>query len=424
MLKSVKKLESNIFSLEIVLEGRDYQEALLHYMDYIPDYLKFSFDNELFPKGQTPIAVNEEAHGDDIYRYVLETKFPYLYQDAVAASNLTNALLKEIKIIGFSKEKISLTALVESKESKSSEHIGNTTSTDVESSNPCEILNRTMTDISNVDMLIINSSVKRDEWFWKNLQAWCVAYGQQIHDEFLPVLNEIGVIELRNGAIWIDIGDENSMRFIYPILEIAIFPTAVFAAALREYITEFTKEDEQNLKKYIFSCVDDILSPAEQLDNVSKKALLNRLSDYSIACYNEVFSGYSLYGEHGVDYEDFMDYERLNAWTRNHQVKCAHMLCDYVAYIKNFRNIASLDDLKLLKSIVEKNTPKELETMMKLFDKAHSYAEGIYMRVRGMLNGSCNIKWKAMGQCQYCGGEFKKTLFAYKCKDCKTKKDY
>lgn len=418
MLKAVKKLESNAFSLEIVLEGRDYQEALLHYMDYIPEHFKFSFENELFPAGKTPIVVNEEAHGDDIYRYVLEAKFPHLYQDAVDAANLTNAVLKEVEIIGFSKEQILLTAIVETKEPTSSEYIGNMVAVDAEASNPSEVLKTAMTNISNVDKLIINPSVKRDERFWKILQTWCVAYGLQINDKFLPILNEIGVISLRNGSVGMDISDPNPIRFIYPLLELTIFPIAVFVAALKEYIPEFTREDELNLKKYIFSCADDIYSSTENLDSASKKVLRDRLLDYTTACRNEILCGYSLYGQFG------MDYNGLKGWTKNHQAKCAHMLCDYMVYIKNFRDIASLEDLQLLKPIVEKNTSQDLQKIIKLFDKAHIEVGSIFMTVRGVLNGSCNIKWKAKGRCQYCGGGFKKSLFGIKCKDCKIKKDY
>lgn len=265
---------------------------------------------------------------------------------------------------------------------------------------------------------MINPSVKRDEHFWKDLQDVCIIHEQRLSEELMPFLNEIGAVHFRGGAIHIDSNDSNPMRFMYPIMEVSLFPSAVFATALREYIPDFTQEDEQNLQKYILSCANKILSVGNQLGNKRKKILCDRLQEYSIACQNETLCGYSLYGQFGMDYDGLKD------WTKNHQVKCAHILCDHIIFIKNFKSLATLEDLQLLKPIAEKNTQQDLDKLMKLFEKLHTSASSIFMTVRGALNGSRKIKWKEKGLCQYCGREFKKTLFGTKCPACKIKKDY
>ena len=72
MLKKVKKTSDNDYTLEISLDGKEYQQALANYSSFIPDYLKESFESDLFPKGKTPLAVIEERHGNELYRYILE----------------------------------------------------------------------------------------------------------------------------------------------------------------------------------------------------------------------------------------------------------------------------------------------------------------------------------------------------------------
>ncbi len=418
MLKSIKKLDDTIFSLEIVLEGKDYQEALQNYLEYVPDYLQPSYDNKLFAKGQTPIVVNEETHGDSIYRYIFEAKFQELYIDAIASANVDYAVLRKVEFVNFSKERVVLNAIVETNGDKSLETMKKMAAEGIVDVDIQEVLKSALSEISNVDMLAINNPVARDEYFWKDLQDECSAFEKSLSQELMPILSQLGVVEFSGGSVRVDISDSNPMRFMYPIIELSLFPSAVFAAALHEYIPNFTKEDERNLKKYVFSCADQILSLGDQLGSKNKKVFNDRLMEYATACKEEILCGYSLYGQFG------MDYDGLRGWTKNHQVKCAHILCDHMIYIKTFKDLATIDDLQLLKPIVEKNTQQDLNKIMKLFKKLHTTAGAIYMIVRGALNGSRKIKWKKEGLCQYCGREFKKSLFGTKCPVCKIKKDY
>ena len=142
------------------------------------------------------------------------------------------------------------------------------------------------------------------------------------------------------------------------------------------------------------------------------------MDEYVASCKNELCYGYSLYGQFGSDFD------ALANWSKNHQVKCAHILCDCIIYIKQFGEIASTNKLDALKPIVVKNTEREIKNMMALYEKAYGMTNTIYNIVRGALNGGLRTRRRANNQCQYCGAEFKKGLFGTKCSSCKIKKDY
>lgn len=266
--------------------------------------------------------------------------------------------------------------------------------------------------------LVINPSIKRDQFFWKDLRNACSFFSESLSQELMPILYQLGVVEFNGGAVRIDVSDSNPMRFMYPIIETSLFPSAVFAAALHEYIPNFTNEDEKNLEKYIFSCAEGILSISDQLGRENKKLLYNRLQEYSTACKNDTLCGYSLYGQFGLDYEG------IKEWSEEHPVKCVHILCDHMIYIKNFKQLASIDNLQLLRPSCEKNTEQDLDKIMMLFNELLPTSEAIFMIVREALDGTRREERKEEGVCQYCGSEFKKTLFGSKCPVCKIKKDY
>lgn len=146
--------------------------------------------------------------------------------------------------------------------------------------------------------------------------------------------------------------------------------------------------------------------------------MAGRLNEYARACKEELLSGYSLYGQFG------MDFEALKRWSQNHEVKCAHLLCDHIAYIKHFGKMGTYEDLDKLRPLAVNNTEQTIISFMELFSKLDTTSCVIFMTVRGALNGSRKIQWKAEGLCQHCGREFKKGLFGSKCPACKIKKDY
>ena len=408
MLLKKEKLNETTYELQVSFEGEKYNNALTNYSAYVQEIFRDSYENSLFPKGKTPIEVNEELHGDGLYREIIKKHFISLYYEAIEESEISNANLEKVEFEYFSREKIVFTLTVSTLNCKSEDETKHIT----------DALNSELDHISNVDKLRINARIKRDEHFWKDLNDVCVAYQQNISQELTPILSKLGVLNYGGDAIQIDINDSNPMRSLYPVIEIALYPCAVFSAALHEYIQDFTSEDERNLKKYIFSTANELLEMSDQLGGNIKNILTGRLNEYSLACKNEWLSGLSLYGQFG------MDFDGLKGWSQSHQVKCAHILCDHIAYIKHFHELGSYEDLGKLKPIVVNNSEQTLRIYMELFNKLHITSGAIFMIVRGALNGGRKVQWRAEGLCQYCGREFKKSLFGSKCPVCKIKKDY
>ena len=409
MLLNKEKLNDTTYELQVSFEGEKYNKALSNYSVYIQEIFRDSYENKLFPKGKTPVEVNEELHGDGLYREIIKGFFYDLYQESVKEAGISNAHLDKVVFNYFSRERILFTLTVSSLATAIDED---------ESKNIADVLDSESAHISNIDKLVINAKMKRDEYFWKDLQDMCVSYQQNLSQELTPILSKLGVLNYGGNAIRVDISDSNPMRSLYPIIEIALYPCAVFSAALHEYIQNFTSEDERNLKKYVFSTANELLGMSDQLGGNIKNILTGRLNEYTVACRNELLSGLSLYGQFG------MDFEGLKGWTQSHQVKCAHILCDHIAYIKHFRELGDHEDLDKLRPIVVNNSEQDLRVYMELFNKVYTTSGAIFMIVRGALNGGRKIQWKAEGLCQHCGREFKKGLFGSKCPVCKIKKDY
>ena len=407
MLLETQKLDGTRYALKCSLEGKQYTSALLNYPVYIDDLFCDSFENELFPEGKTPVAVNEELNGDELYRYIFKGHFVGLYQEATKAARLEDACLESVEIDYFSSERILFTLIVSTTENSAS----------VDYSDPLVVLKRSFNDISNVEKLRIFPTEKRDASFWQNMQAYCKAYQQTISKEVIPILSKIGVINSHRNGIGVDLNSNNPMRSLYPMIELLFFPCAVLTAALYEYLGGLSAEDEKNIDKYIYSTVYEMIDTYAQASG-NKKILLDRLQEYSCACRKEMFSGYSLYGQFGMDFDGLRD------WSKNHKVKCAHLLCDHIAYIEHFGELCSYADLDKLRPIVVSNSSQKVALYAELFEKLHTTSGSIFMTVRSNLNGSTRLKWKAEGLCQHCGSEFKRSLFGTKCSNCKCAKDY
>lgn len=408
MLLETKKISETKYALRCAFEGTKYTNALLNYPTYIDRLFSDSYENDLFPKGRTPVVVNEEMHGDDLYRYVLKGNFKKLYQEAITTARLADGHLKGVEIEYFSSDRILFTLIVSTPEDPDN---GDT------QPDPMSVFEKSMDEITTVDKLKIFSKVTRDTQFWQNLQAYCMAYQQTLSKEVTPVLTKIGVLHSRGGGIGVDLSSDDPMRALYPLIEALFFPCGVINAVLRKYLDDFSKEDELNIDKYIFSTAFEMADIYAQA-GCSKRVLLDRLQEYSRACKNELFSGYSLHGQFG------MDFGGLESWSKNHQVKCAHLFCDHIAYIEHFGKLSTYEDLDKLRPIVISNTDRTLNLYMELFDKVYTTSGSIFMTVRGLINGSTRMQWKAEGVCQHCGSEFKRGLFGTKCTNCKVKKDY
>ena len=239
MLLSIEKMGDFKYVLKCSFEGKRYEDALANYPSYIQDLFRNSYENELFPKGKTPIVVNEQLHGDSLYRKILEGNFTELYYEAVEEAKISNAYLENVEIDYFSRERIVFKVTVSSDQNISADK-----------NDPVAVLNEEFFNrISNVDKLVINSTEKRDEFFWRDLQDICVTDQERMSQELTPLLSKIGVLNYDGNAVQININDSDPFRSFYPLVEMTLYPCAVLAAALHEYIPDFSKEDEYNLKK-------------------------------------------------------------------------------------------------------------------------------------------------------------------------------
>ena len=274
MLLKTDKLDETKYILQVSFEGEKYDKALTNYPAYVQEIFRDSYENKYFPKGKTPIEVNEELHGDGLYREIFKGHFVGLYRDVIKEAGICNAHLEKIVFDYFSRERIVFTLTVSSQQTANN-------STD-ELKEIMSALDSELAHISNIDKLVINSKVKRDEYFWKDLQDVCTAYQQNMSQELAPILSRLGVLSYGGDAIQIDINDSNPMRSLYPIIEITMYPCAVFAAALHEYIQDFTSEDERNLKQYVFSTASELLGMSDQLGGNIKNILAGRLIHMSL----------------------------------------------------------------------------------------------------------------------------------------------
>lgn len=72
MLLNKEKLNDTTYRLQVSFEGEKYNKALSNYSVCIQENFRDSYENKLFPKGKTPIEVNEELHGDGLYREIIK----------------------------------------------------------------------------------------------------------------------------------------------------------------------------------------------------------------------------------------------------------------------------------------------------------------------------------------------------------------
>jgi rubrerythrin len=76
------------------------------------------------------------------------------------------------------------------------------------------------------------------------------------------------------------------------------------------------------------------------------------------------------------------------------------------------------------KYYLEKMHEREKETERKAIEAAEAAKRAEEERIRRQELEKQMAEYRKAGVCQYCGGEFKKTLFGYKCVSCGRRKDY
>ena len=414
----LKKIENNngVYSLEIEISGVDYNKAISNYIELIPDYLRGFYKDDSFPEGKPPIEVIEKKHGDEVYKYALKKLFPKAFKEALNEANIAASKIDKITIISLSKQKA--VCLIDLSTSKSLDNdYANLLDIKAVSLNPEKALESAI-ESSNADYLQITPVIERDSKFWDDLKEYCESFIQSFSKDITPLLGQMKVVDNRKDGIWVDINDPNPLRQMYPLMESSLFVCGVFSAALHRFIPVVSSDDERNIDKYIFSIANQIPNSLKEADPKAYKSFKNRLCDYSDACRNGVVCGYSMFG--------FMDmhFNAISGWSVNHEVKCALLFCDTLRYIKEFGEPVTLEDIVKIKHYSVNNTKTDIDILGKAYQTAYSMSMLIHQIVKGSLNGAVRLERKAAGQCQYCGREFKKSLFGLKCPSCKIKKDY
>jgi hypothetical protein len=269
----------------------------------------------------------------------------------------------------------------------------------------------------------MDTTVLRDDFFWKDLQATCREFQANMLSRVAPILGAFGVINYSNNTIRVDISKSDPLREIYPIIELGLFVPAVFYALLREELQFFTDADKENLKKYILSCGDSFFEAGDGCPlGVSETYILSeRLTEYYAARRDELSCGFLLQGPATLASADIDRYKRAAV---EPMAKCALLMCDHIAYIKHFGMPATYKALKDLDTVETINTKKDYDAFTELFAALLVNVVEMDVAVKEALDGGLKKKWKANGLCQHCGSKFKASIFGKKCSVCKTKKDY
>lgn len=235
-----------------------------------------------------------------------------------------------------------------------------------------DFFKKTLTD-GNDDLN--TNSVLSNKKFWKELQGQCKLYAQDITHDMIPVLAKIWPANFRDSNVYVDINDSNPLRAIYPIMELSIFPSAVFSLVICEHFPKLTSKDKSNMKNYICQSAESFVENTFASQNDIKAILKNRFEEYTMACINDNMCGFSLYGQFG------MNFGSIKNWSADHKVKCAHLLCDYITYIKHFNEIASFEDLQKLKRFTVNNRKEDLAKIMEIYEKAYVTVGAIFLSV-------------------------------------------
>lgn len=426
MLKEVQILEDSTYLLEVVLGGNEFQELLNKYLDYVPKEYRASYENEYFPEGQTPIELNEEISGDNVYRYILLANFQELYRNSIIETNLNNVKLQRVELVSCSKENIILNVVVKQ---VCSYETGNQATIQDRKQNDEEILRvlKESLDKTFTDKLTFNTTVDRDENFWKSIQNVCISVVPRIFEETIPLFRQLGLAPRGRANSKFDEILDPTREILYSFVkfEIELFVYATVVAALYRYINNFTELDRSNVENYISQCVYRRTSEKCAFGGDREKILKHRMAEYSEVCEKGYHYGFQ-FSAPSENKASFFDRER-----HSFPERCSAIFCDHIAYIKRFSRHATYFELNRLLLEEKKSSLSEMVMWLRLNELFTKYAKVLFSFVRGEVNGGRIIRdrakvlsWKNKGVCQHCGNDFKKTLFGLKCSNCGTKKDY
>lgn len=161
-----------------------------------------------------------------------------------------------------------------------------------------------------------------------------------------PLLGDAGFLSASGNTVQIDIHDIK--RPLLEMAELWVFPIAVLIAALHEYISDLTEEDEGNIRKHVYSCGDSVLQTLQQMAKDETLIISGRIRDYYTACQEEMVCGYSSYGKGNLLFQNFEDFE-MCARDKIHEAKCAFLFGYFLYYFDYFGTPATLADIPKLK---------------------------------------------------------------------------
>lgn len=223
----------------------------------------------------------------------------------------------------------------------------------------------------------------RDHHFWENLNQYCSGAQEDFKEQMLPLLSKAGILSTLGNAVKVDIN--NMMKPTYILAELWLFPIAVLVAALHECLPEITEEDEENIKKYLYSCGSSIIQPIQQIAKDEAKKLSDRMNDYNTACRNEMVCGYSWCGQGKILFHDFDELE-ISAENKNSESKCAFLLNDILYYINYYGSLPALGDICKIKAIVMDNAANYARKFEDLYRAVHPYVCALYDEVKRITN--------------------------------------
>ncbi len=222
----------------------------------------------------------------------------------------------------------------------------------------------------------------RDHQFWENLKECCEAAQQVFKDEIIPALGSNGFLSTTGSTVNIDIHD--AMRPTYMITESWFFPISVIVAALHDYLPNITKEDEENIKTYLYPCGDAVIQAFGKKEKKAVKVLSSRIADYTNACRNEMVCGYSWYGQGKVIYHDLEEIEQLTN-RKAHDVQCSLLFNDIIYYVNMYGELPEMKEIGKLKSVVVKSPTNYAKQIEKIYDVAHPLASALFSEVKSRL---------------------------------------
>lgn len=223
----------------------------------------------------------------------------------------------------------------------------------------------------------------RDHHFWENLNQYCGVAQEDFKEQMLPLLSKAGILSTTGNAVKVDIN--NMMKPTYVLAELWLFPIAVLVAALHECLPDITEEDEENIKKYLYSCGNSIIQPIQQIAKDEAKKLSDRMNDYNTACKNEMVCGYSWCGQGKILYHDFDELE-ISAESKNNESKCAFLFNDILYYINYYGSLPTLADTSKIKAIVMDNAANYARKFEDLYRAVHPYVCALYDEVKRITN--------------------------------------